>query len=225
METNKHLESWNKLRNPPSWALKKIVGGRLKGFSDINPQWRYQVMTEVYGPCGIGWKFDIVRLWTEPGPDNQVFAFAQINLYTHKPDETAWSAPIPGIGGHMLIPREKDRDKDEKGATKLHANDEAYKMAVTDALSTAMKMLGVAADVYAGAWDGSKYKEREEAKAPGKVLGLTDIQNSVDICNTVADLEDLWGMWAEEINKASNKKEVADIFVARKKAINKKGTK
>ena len=32
-------------------------------------------------------------------------------------------------------------------------------MAVTDAFSTALKMLGVAADIYAGRWDGSKYKE------------------------------------------------------------------
>ena len=37
-----------------------------------------------------------------------------------------------------------------------HASDCA---AVTDAFSTALKMLGVAADIYAGRWDGSKYKE------------------------------------------------------------------
>jgi uncharacterized protein YajQ (UPF0234 family) len=30
-------------------------------------------------------------------------------------------------------------------------------MAVTDAISVAMKMLGVAADIYAGKFDGSKY--------------------------------------------------------------------
>ena len=202
---------WDKrLTQPPSWALKTIQAGRLKGKSDINPQWRYQVMTEVYGPCGIGWKFEIVRLWTEPGPENQVFAFAQINLFTRQTDNE-WSAPIPGIGGHMLVPIEKNG---------LHANDEAYKMAVTDALSTAMKMLGVAADVYAGAWDGSKYKEREEVQPQAKTLDLIDIQNSVDICHTVADLTDLWNTWAADINKSGNKAAVLAIFAARKKAIN-----
>ena len=103
-------------------------------------------MTEQFGSCGFGWKFEIVRLWAEPGPDNQVFAFAQINLYVKVNDQ--WSDPIPGIGGHMLAVMEKER---------LHANDEGYKMAITDALGTAMKMLGVAADIYAGRWDGSKY--------------------------------------------------------------------
>jgi len=125
-------------------------------------------MTEQFGSCGFGWKFEIVRLWAEPGPDNQVFAFAQINLYVKVNDQ--WSDPIPGIGGHMLAVMEKER---------LHANDEGYKMAITDALGTAMKLLGVAADIYAGRWDGSKYideatpalkrqVDKPEAQAPGK---------------------------------------------------------
>jgi hypothetical protein len=141
------------LAQPPKWALRQIQAGRLKGKTDINPQWRYQAMTEQFGLCGIGWKYEIVRLWQEPGPDAQVFAFAEIKLYLRQGEQ--WSDSIPGIGGHMLIPKEKSG---------LHANDEAYKMAVTDALSTAMKMIGVAADIYSGAWDGSKYRDNEQPK-------------------------------------------------------------
>lgn len=48
----------------------------------------------------------------------------------------------------------------------LHANDEGYKMAITDALGTAVKMLGVAADVYAGKWDGSKYRDDGPSPTP-----------------------------------------------------------
>ena len=40
----------------------------------------------------------------------------------------------------------------------LRFNDEAKKMATTDALSVAMKQLGVGAEIYLGNWDGSKYK-------------------------------------------------------------------
>ena len=156
------MENWNRLAKPPIWALKIIGAGRLKGKSAINPQWRYQAMTEVYGCCGIGWKFEIVRLWLEQGPSHQelgsqVFAFAEIKLYIK--DHGVWSDAIPGVGGHMLIPKEHDKINNKDY---LYANDEAYKMAITDALSTAMKMLGVAADIYAGAWDGSKYINREE---------------------------------------------------------------
>jgi len=145
-------EIWDKLKSPPENALKRIAGGRLSGKTDINPQWRYEAMTEVFGQCGIGWKYEIDKLWTEAGPAEQVFCFAQVNLYTAK--ENGWSDPIPGVGGSMLVEQEK---------VGLHANDEAFKMAITDALSVALKMLGMAADIYRGFWDGSKYNRPAES--------------------------------------------------------------
>ena len=143
-----NLEIWKKVAQPPREALRQIQAGRLKGKSDINPQWRFRAMTELFGPVGIGWKYNIVRLWQEPAAEGQVFAFAEVNIY-HKHDGE-WSEAIPGIGGSMLIVNEKNG---------VHSSDEAYKMAVTDALSVAMKALGVAADVYMGLWDGSKYAQ------------------------------------------------------------------
>ena len=154
-----NMKVWNALKTPPPAALKKIEGGRLKGMTDISPQWRYKAMTEEFGPCGIGWKYEVVRTWQEAGSEDQVFAFAEIKLFVSlslpiekvNPDtayvtwEPAWSEPIPGIGGSMLIAKEK---------AGLHSSDEAYKMAITDALSVAMKMIGVGADVYMGMVDG-----------------------------------------------------------------------
>lgn len=147
------MKIWNKVKQPPKSALKAITGGRLKGMSDINPQWRYQVMTEHFGMCGVGWYYDIIRLWTEPASDDQVFAFAEIDLYIYVKERDGWSTPIPGIGGNMLVTKEK------KG---LHSSDEGFKMAVTDALGVAMKMLGVASDIYMGRWDGKDYEEEPE---------------------------------------------------------------
>jgi hypothetical protein len=160
------MENWNKLKTPPASALKKIDGGRLKGKTDINPQWRYEAMTSVFGECGIGWKWEIVKLWTEPAPEGQVFAFAQVNVYICYGAEQ--SNPIPGIGGSMLIEKEKNG---------LHANDEAYKMATTDALSVALKFLGVGSDIYMGKFDGSKYNEpKTSANAPEKATNQeTDV--------------------------------------------------
>ena len=164
-----NLEIYNAIKQPPKEALRTIQGGRLSGKTDINPQWRYKTMTEQFGICGVGWKFETTKLWTEQANDSQVFAFAQVNVYIKQGD--SWSEPIPGCGGSMLIEKEK---------AGLHANDEGYKMAITDALSTAMKMIGVAADIYAGLWDGAKYqddvtKSTEESKVFTKVipLGLT----------------------------------------------------
>uniref|UniRef100_A0A6M3JT56 Rad52/22 double-strand break repair protein n=1 Tax=viral metagenome TaxID=1070528 RepID=A0A6M3JT56_9ZZZZ len=152
-----NLKIYNVLKQPPKEALKTIQAGRLRGMSDINPQWRYKIMTEQFGVCGIGWKYDIAKVWNEPIDDGQIFAFAEINLYTK--DSEKWSDAIPAIGGSMLVSKE---------SAGLHASDEGYKMAVTDALGTAMKMLGVAADIYAGLWDGTKYTNTESSKTPPK---------------------------------------------------------
>lgn len=142
------MNIWNALKRPPATALKTIGFGALKGKSDIDPMWRVMAMTQQFGPCGIGWRFEIVDLWNEPAPNEQVFAFAKVNIYIR--DGEKWSDPIPGVGGNMLVQLAKGSPKD---------NDEGYKMAITDALGTAMKMLGVAADIYMGKFDGSKYKD------------------------------------------------------------------
>ena len=156
-----NLEIYNKLRKPPVDALKQIMAGRLKGMTDINPQWRYEALTEVFGPCGIGWRYIIDKLWLEDGSDGQKVAFALVFLYIKQGED--WSEPIPGIGGSTFIAKEKSG---------LHTSDEAYKMAVTDALSVACKVIGVAADIYAGKWDGSKYAdERADTKDLGNGVG------------------------------------------------------
>ena len=144
-----NMTIYKQLATPPADALKTIGGGRLKGMTDIKPQWRLEKMTEVFGPCGIGWRYEITRQWTEQGDSGQVLAFCNINLYYKYSGQ--WSEAIPGTGGNMLIAKES------KG---LYSSDEAYKMAFTDALSVAMKMIGMAADVYRGAGLDSKYAQQ-----------------------------------------------------------------
>jgi len=149
-----NIENYNaderikKIRKPPEDALKKITGGRLKGKSDINPQWRIDIMNETFGPIGFGWKYQVIRQWLEPGSKSQIAAFVNIELRYKLNGE--WSEPIPGTGGSMFV-------EEERGG--LYTSDEALKMATTDALSVALKAIGVAADVYRGILDDSKYSK------------------------------------------------------------------
>ena len=157
------IEIYESLARPPKNALREIQAGKLKGKTDINPQWRYKAMTEQFGLVGCGWKYEVQKLWFEQGAGAEKLAFAQVAVYVK--DGDTWSEPIVGIGGSKLVQL-------EKGAAV--SNDEGYKMAVTDAFSTALKMLGVAADIYAGAWDGSKYNEPTPAPAPQKPAAKFD---------------------------------------------------
>lgn len=155
------IEIYKSLSQPPAIALRQITVGNLKGKTDINPQWRYEAMTEKFGLVGIGWKYEIQKLWTENGAKGEVLAFAQVAVFIRKADTKEWSDPIVGIGGSKLV---------NAFSAGLQSNDEGYKMVVTDAFSTSLKMLGVAADIYAGRWDGVKYKdtpqEQQQSAAP-----------------------------------------------------------
>ena len=131
-----NLRFYELLRKVPGTALKQIGAGRLKGMSDVNPVWRIKAMTEAFGPCGIGWKYEIVKQWQEVY-GQEVKSFTNINLYIKVDGQ--WSDPIPGTGGATIV------EVNSKGQ---YVNDEGHKMSLTDALSVAMKALGVAADVY-----------------------------------------------------------------------------
>ena len=149
-----NLDLYNKYAQVPESAKSPIKGGKLSNKTNISPMWRIKCLTEEFGPCGVGWKYTIDRLWTETSPDTaEVAAFAIITLY-YKQDGK-WSEGDVGIGGNRLVAIEN---------SKPTLNDEAYKSAVTDAISVACKNLGFGANVY---WeeDTTKYSNNDTPKA------------------------------------------------------------
>lgn len=156
MEEKKIDERYAAASHVPKRVLKTIDVGRLKGKSDINPQWKISLMTEIYGMCGIGWKFEVTEKNTVTINTGEVMLFMTVAVYV-KNDEK-WSDPVYGMGGDFIVKKER---------TGLHANDEAYKMCLTDALGNALKYIGVAADVYEQLND-TKCAERPSAIANDK---------------------------------------------------------
>ena len=134
------LEVWNALASVPESAKKPIGGGRLKGMTDINPVWRLKTMTEHFGICGCGWWYEVTDKRIEYDEiTNTKCAFVDIMLYFYDPDTGEQCHGIPGTGGASFVTHTKN------GA---EVSDECYKMALTDALSVAMKAIGMGADVY-----------------------------------------------------------------------------
>ena len=147
-----NLELYEATRKVPENAKKPIVGGRLKGKTDINPMWRIKTLTEQFGVCGVGWYYNVTNQWTEQQGE-EVAAFVNIELFIKQDGE--WSKPIFGTGGSMLATKEKNG---------VYVSDECYKMATTDALSVACKQLGFGADVY---WDkdATKYSQPQREQS------------------------------------------------------------
>ena len=184
-----NLEFYNKMRSVPKEATKAIEAGRLKGKSDINPMWRIRTLTETFGPCGIGWYYEITKQWQEQY-GQEVKAFCNINLYVKVDGE--WSKPIAGTGGSTLVEISKNGP---------YVNDEGFKMALTDALSVSMKSLGVAADIYfaAGASYGTKYESGNNTPAPklsekeqdDLALAIDEINH----CKSMDELADIAKKW------------------------------
>ena len=154
MDNKSNLDLYNRIREVPKEALKTIIAGRLKGMSDINPMWRIKKLTEEFGVCGFGWRYEILRMWAEKGGGDVISSFVHINLYVKMNGE--WSEAIQGVGGSSFVTNEKNG---------LYTSDECYKMALTDAISVACKALGIGADVY---WDKdtTKYNKIQPQPTP-----------------------------------------------------------
>lgn len=145
-----NLRLYLKGKEVPDEAKKAIGGGRLKDMTNIKPMWRIKMLTEMFGPIGIGWNYKTENREFREGSDGVVAVFVDIAL-RYKEGGT-WSEEIPGTGGSLFVAKEKGG---------LFTSDECVKMAATDAISVAAKSIGIGADVYF-AEDKTKYDEQGE---------------------------------------------------------------
>ena len=155
-----NMQIYNAGRTVPPEAQRRIEAGRLKGMTDINPVWRIAKLTELFGPCGIGWKYEITRRELVAGANGETACFVDINLYYRH--EGAWSEAVPGTGGSSFVAKERNG---------MYTSDECYKMALTDAISVAGQALGVGADVYWAAGRSKYTGNPEPERAPAEKAG------------------------------------------------------
>lgn len=207
MEVKEHnLRFYSKGCEVPEDALKKIKSGRLTGKSDVNPMWRMKRMTEIFGPVGFGWRYEIDRQWTETYGE-ETKCFCNVFLFVRDPETKEWSAPIPGNGGSSIVAKERSGP---------YVNDEAYKMALTDALSIAMKPLGIGGNIWYGpkatGHNESKYEEgtmdaqsnnrptQTKVKEAGALTGdlLARAISEINSVRSHEEFTNAWNKWACE---------------------------
>lgn len=164
--SKENLALYESLRAVPNEAQKSFDNGKFKG-TDINPMWRIKKMTEMFGPCGIGWYTEVVYRSLEHSTDsNTICAFIGLNLFIKQDGE--WSKPIYGEGGNTM-------STFNKKWSSIDTSDEAFKMAYTDAFSNATKQLGLGADIWFAndKEHSTKYDLQQERNAMGGVKKMT----------------------------------------------------
>lgn len=166
-----NLRVWNALaRTDPAHTKGFSRAGGFKGTA-VKPIWTVKRLTELFGPCGIGWGFEHPQFQlVNAGDETLVYCTA-----------TAWYVEegkqhfVYGVGGDKVA---------VKRQSGMFCDDEAFKKAFTDAIGNAFKFIGVAADVHMGLFEDSKYlaEVREEfaandaAEQRQKVPGISGIK-------------------------------------------------
>tara|TARA_R110000868_G_scaffold411706_1_gene707799 strand:+ start:24198 stop:25019 length:822 start_codon:yes stop_codon:yes gene_type:complete len=153
-----NLRIWNSLcKTDPKHTKGFKRAGGFAGTA-VKPIWQTLRLTEQFGPAGTGWGMDEPTFQTVNAGE-EILVFCTVGLW-YREGETM--ARVYGVGGDKVL------GKNKYGP---FTNDEAFKASYTDALSNAMKQIGVAADIHMGLFDDDKYvaatkREFEQGDAP-----------------------------------------------------------
>lgn len=144
-----NLELWNKLgKTDPAHTKSFTRAGGFRGTA-IKPMWSYHRMTEEFGPCGIGWGIGYPQFQVVAAGD-ETLVYCTASVWYRDADNCVY-----GVGGDKVLSKTKNG---------LATDDEAFKKAFTDAVTNALKLIGVGADVHMGMFDDSKYVNEMKAE-------------------------------------------------------------
>ena len=146
----KNLDIWNNLAKSDPKYLKKISFGS-RSFTAIDPQYQVRMMTEQFGPIGLGWGWDSTTE-TVNLSNGDTAVFAHVTVW-HTDNQHAFG---PFTGCRKFFDAAKGR-----------MNEDAPKMAITDGLTKALSHIGCNADVFLGEMDGNKYAADSKSGASG----------------------------------------------------------
>jgi hypothetical protein len=152
-----NLALWKTVERTPKEHTKAITGKAYKGTSP-NPHYLIHKATETFGPCGIGWGFNILSERIADGSEGTKIHIAHVRVWYKWNGETG---EVEHMGQTVFAGKNKNGP---------FTDEDAPKKSVTDALVKAMSMIGFAGDIFMGRYDDSKYvaalNEHDEPESP-----------------------------------------------------------
>lgn len=190
-----NLELWNVLsKTDPTYTKNFQRTGGFKGTAQ-NPTYAIKKMTERFGSCGKGWGIGKPEFTMHDAGDAGVLVYATVMLWYM---DDGVRCETYGVGGDTVVSKTKHG---------LSADDEAFKKATTDALTNAMKTLGMAADIHMGMYDDSKYVNALKAESSGK--GNADAKPEHTPEEIIANLEKALTVSVLSDTRALHEKDIA----------------
>lgn len=145
-----NLSLWKQVEKTDPAHTKPITGKAYKGNSP-KPHFIVLKATEAFGPCGIGWGFEIVEeklldgALLAPGFYERIH-MARVRVWYE------WNGKrgtVEHVGQTVFSGRRRDGNP--------FTDEDAPKKSVTDGLIKALSMIGFAGDIFLGRYDDSKY--------------------------------------------------------------------
>lgn len=153
-----NLKIWEKVQETDPKYTKKDFGG----FTSINGIYLVKKATEVFGPLGLGWGYDILEERYDDGIGFVVKDVGVVMSKTHTIKLELWYKQDKEICKVVNYGHTKAIYKTKNG---YMVDDEAPKKSLTDAVKKCLSMLGFSSDIFMGQFEDRDYVEALERKS------------------------------------------------------------
>lgn len=176
METEKLL-IWNAVEKTDKAFTKKFNRAGFKGDA-INPCYVAKRLTEMFGPCGIGWRLVLedekyVLGKTLSNGDRSINHVVRCHLeYRIDVGAAEWYATGPQYGQTFFV--------GEHTSAGVFCDEEAPKKSITDCLGKCAVLLGFGADIHLGLWDANKYVNQPSVDSGPSSVAKDNGQRTTD---------------------------------------------
>lgn len=193
-----NLSIWDRFADIDPAFTKKITGKAYQGTSP-NPQYVIRCLTEIFGPVGKGFGWEVLHEGFEPLGD-EILHWCRIRFW-----HTERSNFFESYGQTKALMKTRNG---------LMSDEDAPKKSLTDAIIKASSHIGIAANIFLGRWDDQKYVQsvadsfdarNEPAAAPVKSSAQLkrdnfwpDFERELLECTTLLMLEKFKTAWRKK---------------------------
>lgn len=213
-----NLKIWESHADIDPKFTKPITGKAYKGTSP-NPQYVVRCLTELFGPVGIGFGWNVIAEdFTKLG--DETLHWCRISFWHTDRANTFESygqtkAAYPTSSGKFMV------------------DEDAPKKSLTDAIIKAASHIGIGANIFLGRWDDQKYVAEvnaeyraEERKSSGpsqdEIAHERAVNDAQAMIESADSLPDLLAVWKRIPPKAQADRRVIDAKDKRKNELQQK---